>query len=286
MKRFSVVIPNRGREDLLYKAIESVLQQSFSDYEIVIVDDSIDTIHRKIVDKMRPYSNIRVIKGPSSGSANARLVGIKESEGEIIALLDSDDRWHPNKLLLHSNCHEKLPDVDVCFDQLIEEKDGKSKKILLPFDREFISGQYERVDKVIMFRKLVQENFIHMSCGSFKNNGKTVELFPINEPQDYLFWLRISTRSDFGLVPSYETVKLIHTDSRGNRRKILLEENLLIQKEKLKVVLKNRLLSTKEKTKYFLYAILSMLALHIILPFWIKKRIIRKNKLLLFRMLE
>ncbi|OZC78487.1 hypothetical protein CH282_22245 [Rhodococcus sp. 06-418-1B] len=88
----SVVIPTIGRASL-YEAVESALNQSAPVHEVVIAADTVATLN------LPEDSRIRVIRtGPASGSANARQRGVAESTGEVIALLDDDDLWHPFKL--------------------------------------------------------------------------------------------------------------------------------------------------------------------------------------------
>ena len=96
----SVVIPNYKRVDSLKKAVDSVLEQTFQDFEIIIVDDcspNIDEIENSI-ENIRD-SRIRLIKQSNNrGGGATRNKGIFEAKGEYIAFLDSDDTWSPDKL--------------------------------------------------------------------------------------------------------------------------------------------------------------------------------------------
>jgi glycosyltransferase involved in cell wall biosynthesis len=92
----SVVMPNFNNSEYIGEAIESVLSQSYKDFELIVVDDgSTDNS----LEKIRKYdSQIRVICQPNSGVATARNFGILESKGKMIALIDSDDVWQSDKL--------------------------------------------------------------------------------------------------------------------------------------------------------------------------------------------
>ena len=95
---FSVVIPTYNRAFLLKNAIESVVSQTFLDYEIIVVDNS-STDETDFVVKNFNNSNIRLIKINNGGIiALSRNEGIHNSNGKWIAFLDSDDVWLPHKL--------------------------------------------------------------------------------------------------------------------------------------------------------------------------------------------
>ncbi|WP_072803506.1 glycosyltransferase family 2 protein [Rhodococcoides yunnanense] len=88
----SVIIPTIGR-DSLYAAVSSALVQSVAVLEVVVVADTTSEL------ALPEDERIRVVRtGPGSGSSNARQAGIVAASGEIIALLDDDDLWHPFKL--------------------------------------------------------------------------------------------------------------------------------------------------------------------------------------------
>jgi len=101
MPKVSVVMPIYGVEKFVAAAIESVLAQSFKDFEYIIVDDVSPDNSLEIC---RGYSDsrIKIISHEQNrGLAGARNTGIRAASGEYIALLDSDDLWEPNKLELH-----------------------------------------------------------------------------------------------------------------------------------------------------------------------------------------
>lgn len=94
----SVVIPTRGRPELLARALRSALAQTHRDLEIVVVVDGPDPETAALLRSMNE-ERIRMIENPTPlGGAAARNVGIREANGEWIALLDDDDEWLPAKL--------------------------------------------------------------------------------------------------------------------------------------------------------------------------------------------
>jgi glycosyltransferase involved in cell wall biosynthesis len=93
---FSVIIPTYNRASFVTKAVDSVLRQSFNDYEVVVVDDgSTDTTRQAL----QQYGNrITVVHQANSGVSAARNTGIGNANGRWIAFLDSDDEWKENYL--------------------------------------------------------------------------------------------------------------------------------------------------------------------------------------------
>lgn len=98
---FSVIIPLYNKESQIKKTLESVLNQTFKDFEIVIVNDgSID----KSIEVVESFDDnrIRIINQNNSGVSQARNRGIIEANRKWIAFLDADDLWKPNKLEKYS----------------------------------------------------------------------------------------------------------------------------------------------------------------------------------------
>lgn len=94
----SVVIPTYNRANVLPRAINSVLNQTFTDFELIIVDDHSEEDITSIVDTFDD-NRVKIIRHSSNrGGAAARNTGIEEASGKYIAFLDSDDKWDKRKL--------------------------------------------------------------------------------------------------------------------------------------------------------------------------------------------
>ncbi len=115
MPTFSVVMPVYNVADFIAEAIQSVLNQSFIDFELLIVDDCSPDNSIQICRQFND-PRIRIIKHTENrGLAGARNTGIRHALGEFIAFLDSDDRWHPDKLSLHHAHLIASPQVGLSF---------------------------------------------------------------------------------------------------------------------------------------------------------------------------
>jgi len=99
MPTVSVIIPTHNRADMLKEAIESVRQQTFADWELIVVDDGSTDQTRDVVDACRTADGrIRYAWQPPQGVCAARNRGFGVATGEFIGFLDDDDLWLPNKL--------------------------------------------------------------------------------------------------------------------------------------------------------------------------------------------
>ena len=108
-KTFSVIIPTYYRNDFLVRAVNSVLSQTYRDFEIIIVDDSKDRHAEKTVFELQKNTK-SVIRYFSSGGikqGGARNLGFKNAKGDLIAILDDDDLWVANKLEIEFNTLKK-----------------------------------------------------------------------------------------------------------------------------------------------------------------------------------
>ena len=103
----SIILPTYNRAHLLPRAVKSIIAQTFSDFEIIIIDDGSSDNTREIVHKLiknNPTFKIEYLKHANNkGGQAARNSGIRKAKGDWIAFLDSDDEWLPNRL---SRCLE------------------------------------------------------------------------------------------------------------------------------------------------------------------------------------
>lgn len=98
MARVSVITPTYNREETLPRTIESVLSQTFTEFEYIVVDDASTDDTKAVVDSYDD-DRLRYLRHQSNKrQAAARNTGLEEADGEYVAFIDSDDEWHPEKL--------------------------------------------------------------------------------------------------------------------------------------------------------------------------------------------
>lgn len=191
----SVIIPTFNRAHMIKKTIESVLEQSFEDWELIIVDDaSSDNTEEIVQNYIKNDSRLSYIRHDMNmGGSAARNSGIGKSNGNFIALLDDDDRWHPDKLKLQINLFNKYQDSGLIYSgfNYVDYITGTVIKKVMP--------EYQGNLKSVLLKKNIIGSptpLIKKEC--FKYSG----LFDVNlfSCQDWDMWLRISMSHTFRFV--------------------------------------------------------------------------------------
>lgn len=191
MPFFSVIIPVYNRKEMLKKALQSVFAQTFRDYEIIIVDDGSDDGTEEIIES--PLRSIVYLKQNNSGVSAARNLGIKNSSSPYIALLDSDDTWHPQKLHMDAEFIKNNPGIKIHQSEDIWIREGKRVN---PQKKHLKKGGWifpESLDLcMISPSSAVISDIIFEKYGFFDENLRACE--------DYDLWLRITPFEEVGLI--------------------------------------------------------------------------------------
>jgi len=131
MSKVSVIIPTHNpNKKYLHEALDSVFNQTFQDFEVIVVDDgsSVDT-----KEMLSQYANrIRFFYKDNGGPNTARLLGLRKAHGEYIALIDDDDIWVPDKLQKQVEFLDAYPELDLIFSDFHEfnEKNFSPQSVL------------------------------------------------------------------------------------------------------------------------------------------------------------
>jgi glycosyltransferase involved in cell wall biosynthesis len=163
----SVILPTYNRAGFLVKAINSVVTQSFQDWELIVWDDGSTDETRRIVETIND-SRISYHFSENFGVAYARNRAIEKSSTKYIAFLDSDDQWLANKLSMQVAAMEENPDVDLLFTNFInvniqkETEEVEFEKYASEMSRLRVDERYNniKVVKNLFLECIVKENFI------------------------------------------------------------------------------------------------------------------------------
>ncbi len=123
MTSISVIIPSYNRAHLLPRCLDSVLAQHYAASEIIVIDDGSTDNTEELIKTQ--YPSVEYIKQIQQGVSAARNTGIKQSQSEWIALLDSDDEWHADKLATQIHALNAKPEYLLCHTDEIWIRDGK-----------------------------------------------------------------------------------------------------------------------------------------------------------------
>jgi glycosyltransferase involved in cell wall biosynthesis len=236
MKKFSVIIPTYKVEKYIAAAIESVLAQTYQNFEIIVVDD--DSPDRSVeICQQFTDSRIKIVSQKNRGLAGARNTGIRHAQGDYIALLDGDDLWLPEKLEKHVEHLESSSSVGISFSRsaFIDEAGSSLGTYLMPKLKEITPADLLRDNPVgngsaAVIRKEVLEAI------KFQDNlYGTVEDFYFDDhfrqAEDIECWLRIVLQTNWKIEAIPEALTLYRVNSGG------LSASLLNQFEALQKVI-------------------------------------------------
>jgi GT2 family glycosyltransferase len=194
----SVIIPTFNRWPLVGEAIESVLVQSYSDFELIVVDDGSTDETQKELAKFG--SRLRLFVKAREGVAAARNFGVSRAVGRYVAFLDSDDLWQPKKLEMQTALMERDPAVQICQTEEIWLRNGV---------RVNPKSRHQKPSGDIFVRSLqlclVSPSAVMMTKELFSRFGGFDERFPVCE--DYDLWLRIAVEYPVPLIPEALVIK-------------------------------------------------------------------------------
>ena len=196
--RVSVVIPTFNRSELTVRAVQSVLSQRHKADQIIIVDDGStdDTLK-----KLSPFHEVaEIVTQPNRGVSAARNRGISLAKYEWIALLDSDDCWHPEKLAKQIAFHEAHPDL--LWSHTLEEWIRNGKRVSQ-------KKRHRKPEGHIFYESLpfckIAPSAVMIHRDILGNVGMFDENLPVCE--DYDLWLRIAKHYPVGLLYEVLTTK-------------------------------------------------------------------------------
>ena len=198
MIKVTTIIPTFNRGYCLAESIQSVLDQNFSDFELIVVDDGSTDNTAEVIEQFSGIHKIRIKK--NRGVSFARNLAIKQARGEWIAFLDSDDLWERDKLATQMNWVECNPDYHAVYTDEIWIRNGVRVNAMKKHRK--YSGD--------IFRHCLPLCIVSPSSVLLRNEllnkfGGFDESMPVCE--DYDLWLRISMSFPFHFMEEKLIVK-------------------------------------------------------------------------------
>ncbi len=228
MKKISVIIATYGVENFIAATVQSVLEQTYQNFELLIIDDGSPDRSLEICQQFTD-PRIKIICQENQGVSAARNTGIRHAQGEYLAFLDGDDLWLPQKLEKHVEHLDNSPDVGVSFSRstFIDEA-GKSLGTHQMAKLEGITTSDFFCDNPIgngsaaVIRREVFEAI------KYQDNllGITEDVYfdeRLAQSEDIECWMRISIKTDWQIRGIPETLTLYRVNPDG------LSANLLKQ---------------------------------------------------------
>lgn len=194
----SIIIPTYNRANLISEAIDSVLAQTYRNFEIIVVDDGSTDNTKEVLSKYN--GQIKYIYQDNKGGAEARNNGIKNAQGEYIAFLDSDDLWLPNKLekqvkYLFDNINISL----IYSDAYLSNSENVDSKTLFDIVHPFLSNDKKEVLRYLFLHKPIYPSTVVTKRSCFDKVGLFNSSLR-NLGEDYDMWLRIAKYFNIGYI--------------------------------------------------------------------------------------
>jgi glycosyltransferase involved in cell wall biosynthesis len=196
MPKISIIIPAYNAMNYLPETMASVFNQTFDDFEVVVVNDGSTDETEKWASQIKDV-RVKLVSQANLGLAGARNTGIRESQGEYLAFLDADDVWESTKLAKQAQVLDTYPEVGLVY-TWVTYVDQQQKSTGRTVNYQFEGN---------VWSELIQRNLIE--CGSVavvrRSCLERVGLFDeqlssLNVGEDWDMWLRIAAQYDFKVV--------------------------------------------------------------------------------------
>lgn len=231
----SVIIPVYNTKDYLENCVQSIVKQTYSPIEIIIVDDGSTDGSGELLDSLAEIYPLKVIHKNNGGAASARNLGLEHANGEWIVFIDSDDlcKRHMIERLLEicksNNCSIACCDVAVNYSEFLEEKEqsdvvvyGRKEAIKLLLEERILSYLHSKIYKRSLFKNLrlpegITFEDLYIMPEIFLN---TNQIAVTTEKLYYYFQERV------GNVSSYHSVKHSFDLSLAQRHRYIISKKL------------------------------------------------------------
>jgi glycosyltransferase involved in cell wall biosynthesis len=201
MPKVSVIVPTYNNALVVLDAIESILQQSFQDFEILLINDGSTDNTMQVLEPC--LSSIELIDQENQGPAAARNAGVRRASGDYLVFLDADDRLLPEKLATQVDFLDRNPQVDVVYSNGIYttyHPDGTVDKQLfseIGFLRKDLSTpnvslKILAIQNAFPLHAAMVRREIVLDTGGFDENLPALE--------DWEFWYRVAERANFAYM--------------------------------------------------------------------------------------
>ena len=218
MPKVSVITPTYNRAHFICETIDSVLAQTYKDYEIIVVDDGSTDNTKEVL--MRYGDKVRYFYQQNQGQATASNYAVSQSLGEYLAFIDDDDLWLPAKLERQVEVLEKNPELGfVCSESHAFKENGqivhwKKEKLKTEDFQSMFDGNFIIHATVVLRKKCFQD------VGGYDARLRTT--------QDYDLWLRLTRKYKFLYMNIPLTKYRVHNHNLHKNLKQKLKDHLFI----------------------------------------------------------
>jgi len=211
----SIITPMFNNKNVIEETILSVINQTFTNWELLLIDDcSTDNTIKVVESYLEKDTRIRLLKhSENKGAAEARNLGTKMAKGKYIAFLDADDLWKKTKLELQLKALDSN-ETDVCFGSY-EHIDSKGQPL----------NKKVQALEILTYKKLLKANYIGNLTGIY-NCEKLGKIYTkdLKKRQDWLLWLEAIKRSEkpaFGIIDTIAYYRISEGSLSSNKTNLI-----------------------------------------------------------------
>lgn len=223
MPKISVVVPAYNAESTILETVDSILKQTFKDFELIIINDGSTDKTLEVLDRVND-SRMKIFSYPNGGLPTARNRGIINAVGEYISFIDADDLWTLDKLERQLNCleQESNPNFGVAYSWTLFIK--PNGEVLYPGKKYFFEGD--------VYPQLLMENIV-ASGSNILVKRKFIDTVGIFNPllkscEDWDYNIRLAKQCLFKVVPEYQILYRKSSQSMSYKVDTMEEAHLIV----------------------------------------------------------
>lgn len=249
MTKISVIIPAYNSEKTILATITSVQNQTFTDWEIIVIDDGSTDNTLKILEQIQD-ERIRIYSYDNRGVSSARNRGINHATGEFISFLDADDLWLPDKLELQLKTLQENPTAGVAYSLVV----GGLEQVENLFT--FVEGN-KTIYQGDVYRPLLLANFL--SCGSNilvrREAIASVGIFDslVDSCEDWDYCLRLAAKWSFVGVAKQQVIHRKTPGSATTKAAVMEQAGLLTLQKAFAATPQLNYLKNQSLAKFYSY---------------------------------
>ena len=209
MSKISVLMPAYNSEKTIKKTIESVLKQTFSDFELIIINDGSTDLTLAEIESIKD-KRLQVFTHTHSGASATRNQGIALLKGDFISFIDADDIWTPDKLDLQFKALQEHPEAAVAYSwtDCVDE------------NYNFLRSGSHITFNGDVYQQLLLRDFIESGSNPLIRQEAIKEVggfdISLGNANDWDMWIRLAALYQFVAVPSVQILYRVSTNSLSN----------------------------------------------------------------------
>lgn len=211
--KVSIITPLYNGEDFIKYAVESVLKQTYKNWELIIINDCSTDNSGEIIERYaKEDTRIKILENKkNSGVIKTRNKGIEAASGRYIAFLDSDDMWHEEKLEKQINFMKKNEAEISCTEYARVDKNNNEKKLI-------------KVEKIITYKMLLKTNMMGCLTVIYDTEKIGKKYFEnAKKSEDYILWLSIvkEVKKAYGLRETLGYYRVLDNSRSSNKIEVV-----------------------------------------------------------------